>query len=93
MPSMDEATAILRLADGAVLVIEQLPDGHIQRTRIEPEGRHDVGSVNHPGFPRQSRAGLFGAFQTRLPPESAPTNHVACAPVDCVVLLFITVPR
>lgn len=42
MPSMDEATAILRLADGAVLVIEQLPDGQIQRTRIEPNGTTSV---------------------------------------------------
>ncbi len=41
MPGMDDddpAPAILRLADGAVLVIEQLPDGEIQRTRIEPDG-------------------------------------------------------
>ena len=40
MPSMDEAPApvILRLAEGAVLVIEQLPDGQIQRMRIEQDG-------------------------------------------------------
>lgn len=39
---MDEATAILRLADGAVLVIEQLPDGQIRHTRIEPDGSTSV---------------------------------------------------
>lgn len=39
MPAMDEppAPVILRLADGAVLVIEQLRDGQIQHTRIEPD--------------------------------------------------------
>lgn len=41
---MDEtpAPAILRLADGAVLVIEQLPDAQIQHKRIEPDGSTSV---------------------------------------------------
>jgi hypothetical protein len=41
---MDEAPApaILRLTDGAVLVIELLADGQIQRTRIEPDGTTSV---------------------------------------------------
>lgn len=44
MPSMDEVPApvILRLGDGAVLVIEKLPDGQIQRTRIEPDGSTSI---------------------------------------------------
>jgi hypothetical protein len=36
------ATVILRLGDGAVLVIEKLPDRQIQRTRIEPDGSTSV---------------------------------------------------
>jgi len=36
------APAVLHLADGAVLVIEQLPDGRIQHTRIEPDGSTSV---------------------------------------------------
>lgn len=39
---------ILRLADGAVFVIEQLPDGEIQRTRIEPDGTTSVEVVPRP---------------------------------------------
>jgi hypothetical protein len=39
---------ILRLGDGAVLVIEQLPDGQIQRTRIEPDGTTSVEIVPRP---------------------------------------------
>ena len=44
MPSMDDASApaILRLGDGAVLVIELLPDGRIRRTRIELDGSTSV---------------------------------------------------
>ncbi len=40
MASTDEspAPAILRLADGAVLVIEKLPEGQITHTRIEFDG-------------------------------------------------------
>ena len=38
----DPAPAILRLGDGAVLVIELLPDGRIRRTRIEPDGSTSV---------------------------------------------------
>lgn len=47
MASMDEAPApaILRLADGALLVIELLPDGQIQHTRIEPDGSTSVDVV------------------------------------------------
>lgn len=50
MPGMDDhpAPAILRLADGAVLVIEKLPDGQIQRTRIEPDGTTSVEVVPLP---------------------------------------------
>lgn len=44
MPSMDDASppVILRLGDGAVLVIEKLPDGQIKRTRIESDGSTSV---------------------------------------------------
>jgi len=44
MLNMDDAPApaILRLGDGAVLVIELLPDGEIHRTRIEPDGSTSV---------------------------------------------------
>jgi len=40
MPGTDQAPTqvILRLGDGAVLAVEQLPDGQIQCTRIEPDG-------------------------------------------------------
>lgn len=40
--------AMLRLADGAVLVIEQLPNGQLQRTRIEPDGATSVEIVPRP---------------------------------------------
>jgi len=45
---MDDMPIILRLADGAVLVIEQLPDGQIQHTRIEPDGSTSVEVVPRP---------------------------------------------
>lgn len=50
MLGMDDppAPVILRLADGAVLLIEQLPDGQIQRTRIEPDGTTSVEVVQRP---------------------------------------------
>ncbi len=50
MLGMVEAPApvILRLGDGPVLVIEKLPDGQIQRTRIEPDGTTSVEVMPRP---------------------------------------------
>lgn len=47
MPSVNDAPAPvnLRLGDGAELVIELLPDGQVQRTRIEPNGTTAVAVV------------------------------------------------
>jgi len=40
------APVILRLADGSVLIVERLPDGGIQRTKIESDGSTSIEVVS-----------------------------------------------